>query len=450
MRRGMRIGQVMMGAGALLCLRLAAYGQEAPEPSGQIRVSTDPEKAIIYCDGVRKDESPLTLTGIGPGDHLIRATKGGYREKRQTVTLVEGQKVAVEMKLEPLLGLLLVHSDPSGAEVKIGGADCGKTPLLLSNLALGKHRVHIAIPGYAAKDVDVDLPDRMPVKIKVKLASDSATLAVSSEPSGADVVVGGILKGKTPCTVERIAAGKSELEVRLAGYKPFKQSLSLAVGQEEKVEALLAPIPSELTVVTLPPKARVYVDDQFKGESPVTLSDLTSGTYRVRAELPGHEPMARTVEMGKSQKLTEEFRLSGNCGSLEITTEPSGVKVIVDGKDGGTTAAKAQETDRVSEPLKVDLLAEGKHQVQLVKKGFFDAALEVEVEREKAVVKHVAMKKRFIPDCEVRTSAKTYRGVLIEVSPAGDVKLELRPGVFETIPGSDIKLRIPIREEKGK
>jgi hypothetical protein len=233
------------------------------------------------------------------------------------------------------------------------------------------------------------------------------------------------------------------------GYTTYKQTLNLQAGQREKMTAILKSLPAELQIVTIPAKARIYVENQFRGESPVTLSNLEPGEYRIRAELLGCEPLARTVKLERNQKLVEEFRMMRDCGVLEVTTEPAGVKVLVDGKEAGMTVAKSNETDRVSEPLTVDFLSVGAHQVQLTKKGYYDASIEITVEKEKTVVKHQAMKQRFIPDCEVRTTTDgVLRGVLVDVDPQGNVKLEIRPGVFKSIPAKDVKLRLPIRQDK--
>jgi len=212
---------------------------------------------------------------------------------------------------------------------------------------------------------------------------------------------------------------------------------------------VLKVIPSELQVVSIPAKARVYVENQFRGEAPVTLQNLEPGEYRVRAELIGCEPLARTVKLERNQKLVEEFRLTRDCGVLEITTEPAGVKVLLDGKESGVTAAKASETDRVSEPLAIDFLSAGAHQVQLTKKGYYDAAFEVQIEKEKTLTRHVPLKQRFIPDCEIKTTKdEVFRGVLVDVDPQGNLRLEIKPGIFKNILAKDVKTRMPIRVEQ--
>ncbi len=427
------------------CLAVsAAIAQERP---AQIIVTTDPAGATVSLDGIVKSASPLTISGVSTGEHLVAASMMGYLEARRTVTLTPDQNLPVALKLDPVCGLVLIHSEPSGADVQINGADRGKTPLLITDIALGKYRVKVSLMGYLSKEVDLSVKSRTPQKVSVPLGSDSAKLDLDSEPTGAKVTVNGVAKGVTPCVLDKIPAGSTTLELTMEGFLPFKQALKLSPGQSERISATLTLLPAELTIVSIPPKARIYVNNEFKGESPVTLKDVPPGTVRLRAELKGHEPNARTITLEKNQKTVEEFRLERNCGTMELTTEPADVKVFVDGEEAGSTVAKKEETDRISEPFVVDLLSIGEHQVQLSRKGCKSKSFTVNIERDKTVSRHEKMEERFVPNCEVRTARGVFQGVLREVDPLGNVKIEVKPGVLMTIQARDVRSRKTLREE---
>ena len=443
----MRIGSVLAALSLAGSAALAASAP--PETACEIGVNTAPPGATISVDGNKYGPAPISIPGLSTGAHLVAATLLGHEEARRTVTLLEQEpRTTVDLKMDPILGLVLIRTEPAGADVQIDGADRGKTPMFLADIPIGKYRVKLSIPGYQPKEIDLTIKDRTPQRIVLSMTSDSAKITLNSDPAGADVVLNGLAKGKTPCTVDRIPAGDVRIEMALDGFKPYEQTLKLVAGQEEKLTAVLKPIPAELSVVSLPEKARIYVNDQFRGESPVALKDLAPGSYRVRAELKGHEIEARTVEIKQAAKVVEEFRLSRNCGLMEIVTEPAGVKVMVDGQDCGTTSAKAGEADTVSDPLQVDLLAIGQHQVQLTKKGYFAKALTIDIEKDKTAVLHEPLNRRFIPDCQVSTtSGATFTGVLVEKDNAGNIKLETKPGVIKAIPANEVRTCVPIKEK---
>ena len=425
---------------------LATAGRAAPPttPPTQLRITTDPPDAVVLCDGVTQETPPVTITGLAPGEHLIVATKTGYQEERRTIVLEPGQRLAVDLKLQPLYGLVLVQSSPAGAEVEVNGASRGKTPLLLTDLPLGSYRVKLSAPGYLTKEIDLKLESRVPVKVEASLRSDSAALEIASEPPGARVLVNGADRGTTPCTVDRIREGDCRIELLLEGYEPYRRELRLSAGQTESINVVLKPLPAELTVVSIPPRARIYVDNQFSGEAPVVLKNLEPGSYRIRAELVGHEPVARTVTLGRAQRLVEEFRLERNTGNLEIITEPAGVRVFLDGQEAGMTAARPDQSDQISDPLRIEMLTAGTHQLKLVRKGYYEVAKPVEIEKDKTTTVHEKLKRRFVPDYEVRTATEVIRGVLVQIEPNGNVKLELRPGIMRTIPAAEIRSKGPL------
>ena len=112
-----------------------------------------------------------------------------------------GQKIPVDIILEPVQGLVLIQSTPPGAEVKVGEAFKGKTPLFLSDIPLGTHRIGLTFQGFKERVVELNVQDRVPQKVHVELLSDTASLKVSSNPEGATVRVNSVRRGVTPCEV---------------------------------------------------------------------------------------------------------------------------------------------------------------------------------------------------------------------------------------------------------
>lgn len=413
----------------------------------QVRVNTTPAGATLVVDGVAREVAPTTLSDLAPGQHLIVARQEGHREARASFALLAGQKLALDLKLDELRGLALIHSTPTGAEVTINGAFRGQTPLLLPDLPLGTHRIQIAAPGYFPKEVSLNVPDRIPVKVAVDLVADSARVDFSSEPAGASVLINGSSRGVTPLVVDQIPSGEVELVLALDGYAPYREKLVLKAGESVRVEARLTAQPGTLSVVAQPEPARIYVNNEFRGETPVDLTDLAPGEYRVRAERRGYETDARTVRVRAGEKSTEEFRLQKNSGVLVLVTEPPGVKVFVDGAEVGETTPS--EAGLVSTAFNVEWLGRGEHTLQLTRPGWTHRPRKFTIETDQAVTLHEKLTRLFIPDLLVRTGTGeggTRTGVLLREFPNGDLEMEVRPGVIERIKGKDILERRAIRE----
>ena len=415
---------------------------------GKIYVTTVPAGATVICDGSAAGAAPVTIKSLAPGNHLLIARHPGYHELRRTISLQPGQTLPVSINLQPVTGLVIIHSSPEGAEVEIDGASKGRTPLLLTDLKVGEYMVSLKKIGYVDKKVDLKIEDRIPKKISIDLTSDSAKLILKSIPSGAAVAVNGLARGSTPVTVERIPAGETKVEFTLEGCEPYSRTVKLAAGETQEMNAKLREIPGQIKVVSIPASARIYMNNQFKGESPVTITNLAPGDYRLRAELTAHKPSARTITLKRAEQVVEEFRLQSNSGALELVTEPAGVKIFIDDREIGETKAKPDKTDRISETFKDETVPVGKHEVKLNKEGFFSKTFTITVEKDKTVSRHEKLERRFIPDYEVTTPSRVYQGVLIQIEPTGAVRLEINPGIIKTIPARDIRDRRPIRKRE--
>ena len=352
------------------------------------------------------------------------------------------------MKLEPIRGLLLIQSTPSDAEVEIEKSNYGKTPLLIPDFPLGQRRITLRAPDCLPKTVNVTLEDRTPKLLEVSLQPDSAQLTFDSEPPGAQVTIDGAAVGRTPCEVPRIASGAHRLELTLQGYMPYKEELTAQAGEARKFSAKLTALPGRLSVVSLPPQARLYLNDQYKGDMPFATKSIPAGQYTLRVELPGYVPQTRACTVSAGEETVAEFKLDRNCGTLLISTEPPGVTVFLDGDKRGTTSALGQEP--ISTQLTIDLVPKGSHQIQLTKPGYYDFTTNVNLAPNQTVILHqkvVLRPVRFVPTVIVHTgpgAEHAFPGIIREKFANGDLKLEIRPGIFKDFKKSEVLSIEPI------
>ncbi|MDA0578049.1 MAG: PEGA domain-containing protein [Verrucomicrobia bacterium] len=435
---------------ALLLLALGAtwlaVAADPPAPT-VLHVSSEPPGAAVEIDGSPRGITPMHVPGIAEGEHLVILTKLGFDEHRKSVRVNAGTRQALDVKLEPARGLVLLDTVPTGARITIDGADRGTTPLLLSDLNFGRHRVQAEAPDYLAKELDLNIENRNPVKRVIQLQSSLAAVDLRSSPPGATVVLDGGTRGITPLLLDRLPAGSHTLRISLSGHRTHEQEVTVASGQTDVLAVTLAPVPARVHVTSIPEGARIYLDNALRGRTPVTIDNLAPGPYRLRAELPGFATVGRTITLALATDATEEFRLDSNSGALELVTAPSGVSVIVDGQKMAVTAVGSNDTDRVSDPVTIRPLVQGKHTLQLVRKGYFSIEKTIEINRDETLTLHEKLNRRFIPDYEVVTATGVDQGVLEEIDVYGNVRLEVNPGVIKTIRAHDIKAGRPLQQK---
>jgi hypothetical protein len=118
--------------------------------------------------------------------------------------------------------VLKVRSVPSGAHVLLDDRPTGvRTPAALSEglTAGSKHTVRLHLEGYEPWESRITL-EQQPTRINVQLLAQRARLWVRSDPSGAEVWVGGTRRGTTPVELRDLDPGEPvEVEVRHPGYE---------------------------------------------------------------------------------------------------------------------------------------------------------------------------------------------------------------------------------------
>jgi hypothetical protein len=354
-----------------------------------------------------------------------------------------------EFKLKPVGGLVLLRSNPPGAAVELNGAFAGNTPLALHDVVLGDHRMKLSLQGYSDREVEFKVGGRIPQAVDVDMVSNAGVLVLYSTPPGATVFVDGRNEGVTPLSLARVEKGSREVVLQRSGFEPYRAQVVVNPAETSQVDATLNPLPGALKVVSIPVGARIYVDDAFQNQTPLTLDPFAPGTYVVRAELRGHAPETRTVTVERGETTVEEFRLERNSGILEIITRPADVRVYVDSELLGTT--KARGSDVVSEPLQIDLLSQGSHTLQLVRKGYVFTSKRFFITKDKVTTLDEAMQRQFIPNTLVRTGAgqdNAITGVLVRRHLNGDVELEVAEGIFRTIPAREVVSVEALRQEE--
>jgi len=429
---------------AALVLPTAHASREA-QPTTRLDLTSSPSGAEVFVNNQKRGVTPLSITDLPSGVHLLQLTLPGHRQVFDTVTLRDGLPHSASFTLEPITGLVLMLTNPKGAEITCNGAAIGQTPMLITTLEPGIHRLALALPGYQRKEVDVTIRDRTPVRLEVDLMSASGTLNVSSDPDGADVLVNGISRGRTPCRIDRIPDGNVSIEIRAAGFESDTRQVMLTAGEVQNIDVALKALPGTLRIVSLPPGARVYINDEYKDETPFDFVNAPPATYRVRVEQTGYEPNARTIELEKGESVTEEFRLTKITGRLEITTAPAGAAIFLDGKRIGVTSAQGTDTTAVSQPYFIEDVLEGEHIVEITRSGHATQRREVTVRRDMTLTLQIQLPRQFIPNYEVTTTRARHRGVLEFLNDEG-IRLETAPGVSHTIPMRDVKSHGPLRE----
>ena len=424
---------------AVGALTLAAEAKKAPS---RIDVTVDPAGARVVVDGEVRGTAPLQVFDLEPGRHLFHVEAPGRRAADELVKVPEGESfIQKHFELERERALILVRTEPSGADVKHQGVNLGQTPLFLPTLPTDEsYTFELSLSGYRPARVQVRPVGRTPTVVTERLMIDSGTLVCVTEPAGAEVIVNGVARGTTPVTVQNVAKGDATVSFRMQGYRSETRQVVVSPdGRSQTVSVKLVGLPATLRIVSTPEGARVFVDGNYQGKTPTSAPQLVAGEHKVRLELDGHATQERTVTVENGGDTTETFAMESVLGRLEIVTVPPGAKVSVDGRAVGTTRAISGSAK--SAVLAVEKVSAGERSVMASALGCQDVVRKVKVPAKGTATVTFVLKRLFVPDTEIETvQGTTRRGVLIGDGKELDgVHLEVSPGVEQVFPHDQVR-----------
>ncbi len=140
--------------------------------------------------------------------------------------------------------------------------------------------------------------------------SGDGELVVQSRPEGARVAVDNADRGQTPLTL-RLAPGTHVLQLRVGSGEPRVIPLQIHAGVQtaQYVEMQGVSTTGVLEVRSEPSRARVTIDGEARGSTPLTLRDVAPGDYQVVLERAGWKSTQTVrVEPGATAQLVVPIR----------------------------------------------------------------------------------------------------------------------------------------------
>ena len=174
-------------------------------------------------------------------------------------------------------------------------------------------------------------------------------LNVTSQPEGAAVALDGIDRGKTPATVFDLEPGRHYIKLRLPGYVEkdvffdTRETQGLVIERNETLEEEKG----ILLLKTEPAGCDIQIDGVSIGQTPRLITHLpVKGRYAVKLRKAGYLDQTVSVRFEGRKPLVREEKMVLASGTIEITSEPAGAEVTVNGIVKGVTPLTVAEVPR--------------------------------------------------------------------------------------------------------
>lgn len=255
-------------------------------------ISSKEIKELIDNRGINfvvTDEEINILTSLGADDDVVNAIREASAEYEKK-----------------MLGDLYVESDPPGAKITIDGNPyAGKTPLRIERLPSGTKKLIVSgVEGYRDYEGEVTIEPLKTASIKVKLPPLSRlfSITVSTDiPYVKVYLTGDIYERKdmgitgyySPLIVKNLKQGEYTIEIEKEGYLPLKEKIYL--NKDKRLEYILETAKTTLlTIKTRPSEAEVYINEKYKGLSPLTI-EVQPGSHIITVKKYSYKDGIRLV-----------------------------------------------------------------------------------------------------------------------------------------------------------
>jgi len=345
------------------------YVQEVQQKS-KININSKPSGAQVYVNDKYQGDTPLSLM-LSAGNYRITLKKEGYEDYNTNIVVQEGRDRDYTFNLKAAYGNLRIEASPSGSSVYLDGVYKGTTPLTLYNLPAKTYLLRITHSGYQERVERVEVEPNKTNYVSYSLLPIYGSLNINSNPQGADVYLNGVYRGKTPAFISDLAPGRYQIQLRLNGYKDYVSFVDVSSGTTSYYNLTLVPLSATLNFFSNPQGAEVYLNGVYKGKTPISISDLSSGSYDVRMVLSGYEEYRARVDLSPGEVRQVSITLNPISSEVYIDSRPQGAKVIIDGKYQGVTPITLR-------------LPEGKYNLTLTSSGYADLNNDIYVEKGKS------------------------------------------------------------------
>ncbi len=240
---------------------------------GYLAVSSKPAGAKVTLNG-----EFLSLTDFFPlevlaGEYMVEIARDGYRNEMRSVSIAPRATETLQVDLVRTAASAFFITDPPGVEVWIDGQLKATTAGSLSpdrfdfarargidpsrasertevgNLGLGSHVVELRKKCHEVVRLTLDVPEPQDYETEpVRMEESLASLALTSDPPGARILLDGESMGVTPRELDGVCSGKHRLEVKHAAGK-FLKDIVLAKDENLSLDCPIRPSLALLGVV---------------------------------------------------------------------------------------------------------------------------------------------------------------------------------------------------------
>lgn len=291
---------------------------------------------------------------VSPGEKQIKIMSEGFIpidynipnriESSKVYVLQMTKKGGPEAVDEGLIKVTFRINEENVYIAKDGAAPVmSSSKMAVFKVPVGEYTFTFSKEGYSDYEVKLNVKEEKILNISLVAGTTVTTLKLpgiltfTSDPIGAEIYLNDQKVGVTPYQGQLIA-GHYQLMVKKNLYHSHTGTFTLNEGETKELSTItLKPKFGFIEISSNPSSADIFLDNKPLGKTPITKIKIESGEHNIRSqyELYHTENQNIIINDGDSKKIN--FQLKPAFGELDITSEPSGAKIFIDGVEVGRT-----------------------------------------------------------------------------------------------------------------
>ena len=155
--------------------------------------------------------------------------------------------------------------------------------------------------------------------------ANNNSISFYSIPSGAKVIINTNFQGYTPLIIRPVPNGSYQIILQYAGYTDWSQNITVN-GDAKTVNVTLSASPvtdSSINFISVPSGSKVFLGSMYRGDTPLTLYNITPGSYAVLVQKAGYQDWTESIIVTHGNRTYVTARLTADAvATTAITTVP--------------------------------------------------------------------------------------------------------------------------------
>ena len=149
--------------------------------------------------------------------------------------------------------------------------------------------------GFRDKVIEANIAPDETLEITVDLRERVGALKVTTIPPGAEIHINDAYQGESPLRIEK-KPGVYHMVLHKKNYREVSEEIAIEDNITKNIHRDLDPAVGEFRISSDPPHAKVWLDSENIGFTPITINKLP-GMYTVRITKPGYQNYVEEVHI---------------------------------------------------------------------------------------------------------------------------------------------------------